>query len=182
MMTKRFPMNEIPADARYVCYRQDENNYYDDSDFYFMIHDRVENKIIKHVYGTTRFGGHVDFPHELHMLIDGFGSHHEYENQVVKELALKMAPEFASARDIQIGDIVKVTNPRVRKFKGETFKVQEMRDFKLRYGMVATTTLFGENVFSEPIKTNKDNVEVITHNDKKLDSVAFRLMVGLSLT
>ncbi len=182
MMTKRFPMNEIPADARYVCYRQDENNFYDDSDFYFMIHDRVENKIIKHVYGTTRFGGHVDFPHELHMLIDGFGGHGEYENTVVKPITLAAAPEFANNRDVEVGDIVKVTNPRVRKFKDETFKVEEMKDFKLRYGMVASTTIYGENVFSEPIKTALSNVTVVRHNDKKLDSVAFRMMVGLSLS
>ena len=48
-MTTTNNMNEIPNDVRYVAYRQGENNYYDDSDFYFMIHDRVDNKIIKHV-------------------------------------------------------------------------------------------------------------------------------------
>ncbi len=181
MITKRFAINEIPDDVRYVVYRQDENNYYDDSDFYWMIHDRIDGKIIKHVYGTTRCGGCSEFPHKVHMLVEGFTANYEYEKNVVEPLAIKQVDEYLGSQDIEIGDIVKVTNKRVRNFKDETFLVESKRDFKLRYGMVASTTLFGENVLSEPIKTAESNVTVIRHNDSKVKRTANRLVVGLSI-
>ena len=164
---------------RYIAYRQDENNYYDDSDFYIMILDTKEEKIIKHVYGTTRFAGSVDFEHDY---LDLTQDEKRFEiEKKAKEIAKKQVLERLSNYDVEVGDIVKVTNPRVRNFKGETFKVESKRDFKLSYGKVASTTLFGENVFSEPIKTAESNVTVVRHNDSKIESAAFRLAVGLSL-
>jgi hypothetical protein len=171
----------IPVNIRFVVYRQDENNGYDDSDFYYMIHDRVENKIIKHVYGTTRCGGYAKFDGELFMLVDGFTSHYEYEKKFIQPIAKKQVLALISSYDVEIGDIVTVSNPRVRSFKNETFKVSSKKDYTLRYGKVASTTLFGENGKGEAIKTAESNVTIMFHNDKKIEDAAFRLAVGMSL-
>ena len=178
-------MNDIStllSSNRYIAYKNDENNYYDDSDFYLMILDTKENKVIKHIYGTTRFAGSVEFPHEyLDLTNDKLG----YE---VKKLALEVAKKQVLEEkriplyDVEIGDIVKVSNPRVRKFKDETFKVESKKSFRLRYGYVGSTTLFGENVFAEPIKTAESNVTIVVHNDEKIERYANRLAVGLSLS
>tara|TARA_R110000796_G_scaffold192641_1_gene309280 strand:+ start:1041 stop:1547 length:507 start_codon:yes stop_codon:yes gene_type:complete len=164
--------------VRYIAYRDDENNGYNDSDFYFMILDTLDNKIIKHVHSSTRCGGFVDFKHD-YLDLTKDERRFEIEAKAV-EVAKTQVLDRISNYDVEVGDIVKVTNPRVRSFKEETFKVESTRDFK-KYGRVISTTLFGENVHSDQIKTGETNVTVLRHNDKKLESAAFRLSVGLSL-
>jgi hypothetical protein len=166
--------------SRYIAYRQDENNYYDDSDFYIMLLDTVDNKIIKHIYGTTRFAGSSKFEHEYLDLTQDY-KRHEVEKQAL-EVAKKQILEEnrISSYNVEIGDIVKVTNSRVRSFKEETFKVESKRDFT-KFGRVVSTTLFGENVFSEHIKTSESNVTIVRHHDKKVSRIADRLVVGLRL-
>lgn len=163
---------------RYIAYREDENNYYDDSDFYIMILDTKEEKIIKHVYGSTRFAGGIDFPHKY---LDLTKDEKRFE---IEEKAIEIAFNDFDIDDtilssgntfpVEVGDIVRVTNPRARKFKGETFEVEEMKEWKLRYGFVGSTTLIGGGV-----KTNLDNVTVVKHNTEKLKRKAFRKAVGL---
>ena len=54
----------------------------------------------------------------------------KYE-KLATEYAVNEVPRRLGSFDLEEGDVVKVTNPRVRKFKGETFKIEEIKKFKI---------------------------------------------------
>jgi hypothetical protein len=159
---------------RFVAYHQDEDNGYDDSDFYIMILDTKEEKIYKHVYGSTRFANAIPFQYEYEDLTSDSGRYEYLEKAL--EIAKKIVNETITK--VQVGDIVKVTNPRVKSFKGEIFKVETLRDFRLRYGRVVSTTLYGKNDDGVAIKTSESNVSIIKHSDSKLYEEAYKIVVG----
>ena len=103
---------------RFIAYRNDENNGYDDSDFYFMILDTVENKIIKHIHSTTRFAGSSKFKYELLDLTQD-ERRFAIEAKAI-EIAKKQVVDKMSYYDVEVGDVDNVTNPRDRSFKEET--------------------------------------------------------------
>ena len=96
------------------------------------------------------------------------------------EYAVNEVPRRLGSFDLEEGDVVKVTNPRVRKFKGETFKIEEIKKFK-RFGRVVSETLIGINETGETIQTSASNVEIVKHGLYKTLRVARRIVVGLSI-
>jgi len=164
---------------RYIAYYEGENNYYHDSDFYTMLVDTKEKKVIKHVWGSTRFGGSVEFPHEYDDVRSDLKEVEKYE-KLATEYAVNEVPRRLGSFDLEEGDVVKVTNPRVRKFKGETFKIEEIKKFK-RFGRVVSETLIGINETGETIQTSASNVEIVKHGLYKTLRVARRIVVGLSI-
>ena len=164
---------------RYIAYYEGENNYYNDSDFYTMLIDTKEKKVIKHVWGSTRFAGSVEFPHEYDDVRSDLKEVEKYE-KLATEYAVNEVPKRLARFDYEEGDVVKVTNPRVRKFKGETFKIEEIKKFK-RFGRVVSETLIGINENGETIQTSASNVEIVKHGLYKTLRVARRIVVGLSI-
>tara|TARA_B100000674_G_C37898648_1_gene942616 strand:- start:1007 stop:1582 length:576 start_codon:yes stop_codon:yes gene_type:complete len=164
---------------RYIAYYEGENNYYNDSDFYTMLIDTKEKKVIKHVWGSTRFAGSVEFPHEYDDVRSDLKEVEKYE-KLATEYAVNEVPKRLARFDYEEGDVVKVTNPRVRKFKGETFKIEEIKKFK-RFGRVVSETLIGINETGETIQTSASNVEIVKHGLYKTLRVARRIVVGLSV-
>lgn len=164
---------------RFIAYYGGENNYYNDSDFYTMFVDTKEKKVIKHIWGSTRFGGSVEFPHEYDDVRSDLKEVEKYE-ELATEYAINEVPRRLGSFNLEEGDVVKVTNPRVRKFKDETFKIEEVRAFK-KFGRVISETLIGINDVGETIKTSASNVEIVKHGRYKTLRVARRIVVGLSI-
>lgn len=159
--------------SRFIAYRKDENNRYSDSDFYIMLLDTKEDKVIKHVYATTRFAGCTEFAYDYLDLTQD-PKRFKVEKKAVEILKKKF--ETADFYEVEVGDIVKVTNPRARKFKEETFKVEEIKEFRMFNGRkVVSTTLFGEG-----IRTDINNVSIVKNSPKKISNKAFRAAVGMS--
>lgn len=174
-------MENTTDNARFVVYYTGENNGYDDSDFYHMILDTVDNKVIKFIYGSTRCGEIAPFPHELNFAV-GTPVAAEIETKA-KEIAKETVLEKLKNNEIpnygERGDIVLVTNPRVRKHKEETFFVTDIQENNY-YGKV-TTNLLGRNVESKFVKTADTNCTVLVHSEKKINHLVDRLVHGMKL-
>ena len=175
-------MENTTNNARFVAFYDGENNGYDDSDFYYMILDTVDNKVIKFVHSTTRCYANSKFPYEFVSVV-GTPLAQEYMDRA-KEVAKVQVLEKLDNNEIgnwgEKGDIVLVTNPRVRKYKAETFFVTDIAETNY-YGKV-TTNLLGRNVQSKFVKTADTNCTVLIHSDKKIKNLAERFVLGMRLS
>lgn len=142
--------------ARYKIYNDGENNGYDDSDFYYMALDTKENKVIKHVHSSTRHAGFSPLE-DSEMCLNDSELIKRVENIICKGIDTDL-----SKFEIFEGDTVKVTNPRVRNFKGVEFEVLSMR----RYQPYTPYVLYGDGIHSamkncEVIKLGYEHKQLI---------------------
>lgn len=162
------------SEARFVAYMDGHNNLYHDSYFYYMIYDKKKQKAIKHTYGSTAWGGSVDFGNPLYFDLE---NEFNYEEKAIEYFIEKRVEEKTGG--YQVGDIVKNTNPRARKHKGVQFRVLELSEWRSRYGRVESITLIGENEEGEEIKVNSKNCEIILKDRNNVKEDAERDAIGI---
>ena len=161
----------------FIKYYDGENNHYNESDFYWMILDTENRKIIKHQYASTRHAGFTPFEHEL---VDKVGDPETF--QLAKEVAEEMAQSVAGHILPIVGDTVKNTNPRARKHKGSEFIVSQISYWKGAYGRIETTYLHGVDQNGDEVKTNINNCTTLELGHGHLQSLAYRIKVGMNYT
>ena len=134
-----------------------ENNYYDDSDFYYLVFDTETARISSITYASTR--GHSNFDPKAEGLVflddltekDAICSAYSAE---LNKLS-KVHATGGTYDQIRKGDVVKNNNPRARKFKGVKFEVTRVSDTTNRWG--TTTFAYGAG----DVKVNVDNLVIV---------------------
>ena len=162
------------SSPRFIAYYEGENNGYDDSDFFTMFLDLQEKKVVKHIHSTTRCGGHVAFKHKYV---------EKYDDLEIIKLAKTFSLEVLSSdyagriNYTNEGDIVQVTNTRVRKHKGSIFKITSLRKCQFSYGD-KFYCLGKDIVTGEDVKTSLDNVTLYKPLDSKIDRAINGIVFG----
>ena len=153
---------------RYIVYFDGENNYYDDSDFYVIGYDTATGKPFKHVYRSTRYAGY----NPLEDSSDDKELQKMYNDKFFQSIH-DVATIAAIRMEAEVGDIVKVTNPRARKHKGLEFEVLSTKSFMV-FNRRESYTLVGR----DGVQSNYMNCDVIKASDKKVEIVKRNLLLG----
>lgn len=155
-----------------------EENGYDDSDFYYVGVNIKSGEYFKHYHSTTRGAGHnpLDNAAFIGSLSDTLQAtvREMFKSSCVAEANRLLSTDLD--RWIDVGDTVKVSNPRARKFKGVEFVVTGFDDFIDGYGRRKTVYLLGDN----GIKTNITNCTKINSGDKSIAALVDDLEVGFN--
>ncbi|AMM43617.1 hypothetical protein FDG95_gp374 [Pectobacterium phage vB_PcaM_CBB] len=167
------------ADVDSVIIMDGENNYYDDSDFYYVGVNIKTGEYFKHYHSTTRAYGFRDLPKSvcINALADNVQEDVRamYKQACINEARRLMDTDYDYI--ISTGDTVKVTNTRARKHKGETFVVTHTSTYEDNYGRTQTVYLHG----GDDVKTSRTNCTRIAVGDAVINKVAERLAVGLAI-
>lgn len=164
-----------------VIISDSENNYYEDSDFYYVGVNVKSNEFFKHVHSTTRFGGYA--PLDKAIMISQLS---EELQETIKALYIKASETAAiehanQSSRIEKGDTVKVTNTRARYHKQASFTVDNITVYRDRFDRVQTVYLHGTDEQGQTVKTSATNCTVITHGEDKIKNIADRLRLGLRI-
>lgn len=159
-----------------------ENNYYDDSDFYYVGFNASTGQYFKHYHSTTRAGGFRSMPNAVLLSSLSTAAQEEagqyFKNACLAEAERLMNEEYSYV--LSVGDTVNVSNTRVRKHKGETFTVLDKSTYKDMYGRTQTVYLHGANDAGD-IKTAHVNCTRVALGNEVLQDVAERLALGLAI-
>lgn len=169
----------VLAGVQHVIIRDDENNGYDDSDFYYVGVNVVTGEYFKHYHSSTRHGGYNELLNSVMISVLAQNVQAEVQAMFAKACIAK-ATEIMNndySYVISTGDTVQVTNTRARKHKGEVFTVTDKSTYHDTYGRVQTTYLHGGDV----IKTANTNCTRTVLGDAIINTVAERLALGLAV-
>jgi hypothetical protein len=157
----------IAGTSRFVAYHEDEVNTYDNSISVTMFVDLVDRKLIRH---TFRSSIEESFEHEF--TTETNSEVFRIIREIAKEniLSLVAADSFGK----YIGDTVKVSNPRVRNFKGEIFKIEQIWKHRM-----CGTTLVGRNEQGDWIKTSYDNCSLVEISQERLETAIENEVYGI---
>lgn len=165
--------------ARNIILNDGEDNHWDDSDFFHVYLDRVENKLVKFYTGSTRHGGSselenaADIRHMNDQLQEYFWSKAK-EAAKAQVLATVIGSGAHNARS---GDTVKVTNPSARKNKGVEIKLHHRSEYCDNFGRVQSVYLHAE----DGTKLIEHNCTVTAVSESRLNDLIENLLVGIRL-
>ena len=165
--------NVKDVQSRNIIFADLEKNGYHDSDFFYL-YLSTDGIIKSHVHSTTRAGGFIPLENSINKI--GCAETMEAVRKAARVQIASAAREMIAnpnlGANILVGNTVKVSNKRARKFKGEVFKVTKISYWKSQYGRIETTYAHG----AKGIKTNVNNCTVVQFSDDHLSNMANNLL------